>query len=61
MFQVNLIARSAISALLVIEKVALNTGARRGIGIEMVLALTEAGATVYCLDLPLSGTLTGVK
>lgn len=45
-------ARSTLSAFLVIDKVALITGAQRGIGIEMALALAEAGATVYCLDLP---------
>lgn len=44
-------ARSILSAFLVVDKVALITGAQRGIGIEMALALAEAGATVYCLDL----------
>ncbi|KAG8766595.1 hypothetical protein FRC12_006768 [Ceratobasidium sp. 428] len=28
------------------------TGANRGIGLEMAVALCEAGATVYALDLP---------
>jgi NAD(P)-dependent dehydrogenase (short-subunit alcohol dehydrogenase family) len=35
-----------------IDRVALVTGAQRGIGLEMALALAEAGAVVYCLDLP---------
>ncbi|KAI0366085.1 sorbose reductase sou1 [Pilatotrama ljubarskyi] len=35
------------------DRVALVTGANRGIGLEMALALAEAGArTVYCVDLP---------
>ncbi|KAJ7099949.1 hypothetical protein B0H15DRAFT_770897, partial [Mycena belliarum] len=34
------------------ERVALVAGAQRGIGLEMALALAEAGAVVYCLDLP---------
>ncbi|PIL26858.1 hypothetical protein GSI_11038 [Ganoderma sinense ZZ0214-1] len=35
------------------DRVALVTGAERGIGLEMALALVEAGArAVYCVDLP---------
>ncbi|KAI1784657.1 sorbose reductase sou1 [Ganoderma leucocontextum] len=35
------------------DRVALVSGAERGIGLEMALALVEAGArAVYCLDLP---------
>ncbi|KAH9848948.1 sorbose reductase sou1 [Lenzites betulinus] len=35
------------------DRVALVTGAQRGIGLEMALALAEAGArAVYCVDLP---------
>ena len=35
------------------DRVALVTGAHRGIGLEMALALVEAGArAVYCVDLP---------
>ncbi|KIM37184.1 hypothetical protein M413DRAFT_279098 [Hebeloma cylindrosporum] len=33
-------------------RVALVTGGVRGIGLEIALAYAEAGATVYCLDLP---------
>ncbi|QRW19081.1 Enoyl-(Acyl carrier protein) reductase [Rhizoctonia solani] len=35
-------------------RVAIVTGANRGLGLEMALALCEAGATVYALDLPQS-------
>ncbi|EJC99849.1 NAD-binding protein [Fomitiporia mediterranea MF3/22] len=34
-------------------RVAVVTGGQRGIGLETAEALAEAGATVYCLDLPL--------
>lgn len=33
-------------------RVAVVTGAQRGLGLEMAEALAEAGAAVYCLDLP---------
>ena len=32
--------------------VALVPGGQRGIGLEIALGLVEAGAIVYCLDLP---------
>jgi NAD(P)-dependent dehydrogenase (short-subunit alcohol dehydrogenase family) len=44
--------RTVLSSFLLIDRVALVTGAHRGIGLEMALALAEAGAIVYCLDLP---------
>lgn len=34
------------------RRVAAITGGRRGIGLEMALAYAEAGAVVYCIDLP---------
>ena len=34
-------------------RVAAITGGHRGIGLEMALAYAEAGAIVYCIDLPL--------
>ena len=33
-------------------RVALITGGARGIGLEVALAFAEAGAVVYCLDVP---------
>ncbi|KAF9010282.1 NAD-binding protein [Cyathus striatus] len=45
-------ARTALAEFSLIDRVALVTGAQRGIGLEMALALAEAGAVVYCLDLP---------
>jgi len=45
-------ARTVLSSFLLVDRVALVTGAQRGIGLEMALALAEAGATVYCIDLP---------
>jgi NAD(P)-dependent dehydrogenase (short-subunit alcohol dehydrogenase family) len=44
--------RTALSQFLLLKRVALVTGGYRGLGLEMALALAEAGATVYCLDLP---------
>ena len=34
------------------NRVGIVSGGNRGLGLEMALALCEAGATVYCLDLP---------
>src|SRR5258708_36410661 len=45
-------ARTVLSSFLLDDRVAVVTGAQRGIGLEMALALAEAGAIVYCLDLP---------
>ncbi|KAF5356922.1 hypothetical protein D9756_006395 [Leucocoprinus leucothites] len=39
---------------LLTDKVAMITGAQRNIGLDMALVLAEAGATVYCIDLPSS-------
>ncbi|KAF9444625.1 NAD(P)-binding protein [Macrolepiota fuliginosa MF-IS2] len=46
--------RSILSStqLLLIDRVAIVTGGHRNIGLDMALALAEAGATVYCVDLP---------
>ncbi|KAJ6481501.1 hypothetical protein C8R47DRAFT_1134654 [Mycena vitilis] len=44
--------RTSLSLFMLKDRVALVTGAHRGIGLEMALALAEAGAVVYCLDLP---------
>ena len=44
--------RTALSTFSLVGRVALVTGGRRGIGLEIALALVEAGAVVYCLDLP---------
>ncbi|KAH9478795.1 Short chain dehydrogenases/reductase notP' [Psilocybe cubensis] len=43
--------RSAMSIFNLLGRVAIVTGGHRGIGLEIALALTEAGAVVYCLDL----------
>ncbi|KAJ7735760.1 hypothetical protein B0H16DRAFT_1425982 [Mycena metata] len=45
-------ASTALAMFSLTDRVALVTGAQRGIGLEMALALAEAGAVVYCLDLP---------
>ena len=44
--------RTAFIAFSLVGRVALVTGGHRGIGLEIALALVEAGAIVYCLDLP---------
>lgn len=43
--------RTALGTLSLVGRVALVTGGHRGIGLEIALALVEAGAIVYCLDL----------
>jgi hypothetical protein len=37
-------------------RVGIVSGGNRGLGLEMALALCEAGATIYCFDLPLEPT-----
>ncbi len=45
---------NALSLFSLTGRVAMVTGAHRGIGLEAALALAEAGAIVYCIDLPVS-------
>jgi NAD(P)-dependent dehydrogenase (short-subunit alcohol dehydrogenase family) len=43
--------RSIFADLALVSRVAIVTGAHRGIGLEQSVVLAEAGAIVYCLDL----------
>ncbi|KAJ6513635.1 hypothetical protein C8R47DRAFT_1091497, partial [Mycena vitilis] len=43
--------RSAVALFSLANRVAFVTGAHRGIGLELALAMAELGAIVYCLDL----------
>ena len=45
-------SRNALNTFSLVGRVALVTGGQRGIGLEIALGLVEAGAIVYCLDLP---------
>ncbi|KAJ7634497.1 sorbose reductase sou1, partial [Roridomyces roridus] len=46
--------RSTAALFSLANRVALVTGGHRGIGLEIALGFAEAGAVVYCLDLPSS-------